>query len=248
MSLAQEYRNQLAWRDWATALATLPSLDGRLVLDLGCGVGDVAAALAARGTRVLGFDANEELLAAARARGLARAEFHGADLRALPALDELAAGIWSSFTAAYFPNLAPLLAAWAELLEPGGWIALTEVDDLFAHEPLAARSRELLAAYAREALDGGRYDFHMGTKLSTHLARAGFTVVQTRTLADREFSSDGPAAPEVVAAWRARLERLKLLRDLCGAEFDALRADFLACLAHPEHRARCRVVFCLATR
>ena len=56
------------------------------------------------------------------------------------------------------------------------------------------------------------------------------------------------ALPEVVEAWRARLERMKLLRDLCGARFPRLRDDFLACLTRPDHVARARVRLCLATR
>lgn len=150
------------WRDWSTALAALPPLAGELVLDLGCGVGDQAAELLARGARVIGFDANEELLDAARARTLEGAEFHGADLRALPELDRPAAGLWCSFASAYFVELAPVLQGWARALRPGGWIALTEIDDLFAHEPLGARTRELLEAYAQEAVRERRYDFRMG--------------------------------------------------------------------------------------
>lgn len=52
MSLVREYRNQFAWRGWKTALDALPPLEGKLVLDLGCGVGDLATELVARGARV----------------------------------------------------------------------------------------------------------------------------------------------------------------------------------------------------
>lgn len=248
MSLAQEYRNQFVWRDWKTAFDALPPLAGKLVLDLGCGVGDQAAELVARGARVIGFDANEALLEEARARKLANAEFHGADLRFLPQLERLADGLWCSFTAAYFPNLGPVLDSWARCLRPDGWIALIEVDDLFAHEPVAARARELLAAYTQEALEQNRYDFRMGRRLEAQLVQAGFRVARRFELADRELACDGPAPPDVLAAWRARLERMQLLVDSCGAEFEPLRADFLACLARPDHRSLCRVVGCVATR
>jgi 2-polyprenyl-3-methyl-5-hydroxy-6-metoxy-1,4-benzoquinol methylase len=59
MSLADEYRRQFAWRDWATALGALPPTSGHLVLDLGCAQGDLAAELVARGARVIGLDLNE---------------------------------------------------------------------------------------------------------------------------------------------------------------------------------------------
>jgi SAM-dependent methyltransferase len=247
MSLADEYRRQRAWRDWVTAFGALPDLRGRLVLDLGCGPGDLAAELVARGARVIGVDGHEELLAAARANGLAGAEFRRHDLATLPDLGVVADGIWCSFATAYFTELTPVLAAWARHLRPGGWIALTEIDDMFGHEPVAARTRELLAGYAGDAFAARRYDFRMGRKLRGHLERAGFTVAAERTLADAELAFDGPAPPDVLAAWRARLERMTLLRAHCGAEWDAVREDILACLARPDHRATATVVFCLAS-
>jgi 2-polyprenyl-3-methyl-5-hydroxy-6-metoxy-1,4-benzoquinol methylase len=73
VSLAGEYRRQSGWRSGPDILAALPRLEGATVLDLGCGVGDQAALLAARGARVLGFDMNEELLGEARSRSIAGA-------------------------------------------------------------------------------------------------------------------------------------------------------------------------------
>lgn len=247
MNLSGEYRRQLAWRDWATALDALPSLEGRTVLDLGCAVGDVAAELVARGARVVGVDGNEELLAAARSKVLPNAEFRRADLRALPDLGVEADGLWSSFTAAYFPDLATALAAWTRHLEPGGWAALTEIDDFFGHEPLGERTKALLDAYADDALAAGRYDFRMGRKLREHAERAGLTVARELTLEDREFSFTGPAQPDVLDAWRARFERMTLLRAFCGPEYDQVRDDFLACLARPDHRSVAKVCCCIAT-
>jgi len=248
MSLVTEYKRQFGWRAWPAVFAALPPLGGRTVLDLGCGVGDLAAALVARGARVIGIDLNRELLDAARARGLPNAEFRSGDLRALPDPGVAADGIWCSFAAAYLPDLAPALASWARHLRPGGWIALTEIDDLFGHEPLSERSRALFEAHARDALAAGRYDFRMGRKLRGHLERAGFTVSREFTLKDRELSFDGPALPEVTVAWRERFDRLKLFRDFCGAEFEAVRAEFLGCLARVDHRSTAKVCCCIAAR
>lgn len=248
MSLADEYRRQTAWREWGTILDALPPLRDRVVLDLGCAVGEQAARLAARGARVIGVDGNEDFLREARARGIPGVRFLAGDLRTPPFPGAPVDGIWCSFAAAYFPDPAPVLAAWAGFLRPGGWIALTEVDDLFGHEPLPARAAELLGGYARDAFAAGRYDFHMGGKLDAHLARAGFTVVKTLAVPDREFSFSGPVLLEVLDAWRRRFDRMKLLRDFCGAEWDSVRDGFLASLASPDHRSGCRVVFCHATR
>ena len=248
MALADEYARQAAWRDWRPVLHALPDLDGRSVLDLGCAIGDQAAALAARGARVTGVDANPELLAVARARGLTNVVLERADLRALPDLGGSFDGIWCSFAAAYFPALAPVLASWRPWLRPGGWVALTEVDDLFGHEPLPADVAALLGGYADEASAAGRYDFRMGARLAGELERAGFTVQRELLLPDAELSFDGPAPPEVLAAWRARLERMTPLHAFCGARWERVRSTFCACLAALDHVPRCRVRCVLARR
>jgi SAM-dependent methyltransferase len=248
MQLAEQYRRQQAWRAWPSIFAALPPLADQLVLDLGCSIGDQAAELARRGARVIGVDANPELLDVARARGLERVEFRCADLRDLSGLDVIADGIWSSFTAAYFVDLPATLRAWSALLRPGGFIALTEIDDLFGHEPLSERTRELLQAYTDDARAAGRYDFHMGHKLASHLTSAGFVVTQHLTVPDRELAFDGPAEPEVREAWRARFERMSLLRSSWGDAYERVRDEFLRALADPHHRSRASVHVCLAVR
>jgi SAM-dependent methyltransferase len=248
VSLASDYGRQFAWRDWQTLFDALPLARGQTVLDLGCAVGDQAAELVARGARVIGVDMNEDLLREARSRGLRDAEFRLGDLRSSGDQGVVADGVWSSFTAAYFPDLPAVLASWTRNLRQGGWIALTEVDDLFGHEPLEERARSLLESYARDALQAGRYDFHMGRKLRAHLERAGLTVVKELMVEDRELSFAGPAGPDVLEGWRARFERMKLLRDLCGPQFEWLREEFLGCLTRADHRSLAKVRCCIARR
>src|SRR5262245_24874429 len=124
MSLASEYQRQFGWRDWRTIFDALPLVEGQTVLDVGCGVGDLAAEFVARGARVIGFDLNEEFLLTAQARQLPNAEFRAVDLRAVPKLEVAADGLWCSFTAAYFPDLPKVLTAWSANLKADGWIAL----------------------------------------------------------------------------------------------------------------------------
>jgi len=247
MELAAEYRRQFDWRAWPEIFATLPPLRDRTVLDLGCGPGDQAAELTARGARVIGIDANAEFIAAAQARGLPNAEFQLGDLRALRP-DLAADGIWSSFAAAYFPDLPATLARWGERLRPGGFVALTEIDDLFAHEPLSAGTSELFAAYTSAALAAGWYDFQMGRKLARHLTASGFEVTKALVLGDQELAFDGPALPAVLDAWRRRFDRMAGLRQYCGPAFEGVRDEFLACLALHTHRAHARVHCAVAVK
>lgn len=254
MTLVDEYRMQYAWRDWQSCYELLPPIAGAMVLDLGCAIGDHSADLVDRGACVVGVDLNEELLVSARSRRLPRAEFIAADLRQpfdLPpgsGARRTVDGIWSSFVAAYFVDLPAAILNWARHLRPGGWIALTEIDDLFAHEPVSHQTRDLLESYVQESLAAGRYDFRMGRKLSAYLKAAGFTMNAARTIADQEFSRHGPASPEVLSGWQRRLDRMKLLQAHCGEMYSAVRDDFLSCLASHEHRSYAQVCFCMATR
>jgi SAM-dependent methyltransferase len=244
MTLSDEYKRQFPWRSWAEAMDLLPPLAAKSVLDLGCNVGDQAALLAVRGARLIGVDGNEELLATARARGIPNAEFRSGDIRELRDVG-VVDGIWCSFAAAYVPELGATLASWKEHLSPGGWVALTEVDDLFGHEPVEAQTRSLLAAYAQDALDANRYDFHMGRKLRGHLERAGFTIADSRTLVDEELCFDGPARSDVLESWRSRLDRMRLLRNFCGATFEQVREDLLAALSRADHCSLAKVHYCV---
>lgn len=248
MSLTSQYKRQFRWRDWASVFKELPPLQGQTVIDLGCGVGDLAAELVARGARVIGCDVNEEFLREARSRQLPNAEFRLVDLRSLPGLGVVADGLWCSFAAAYFTDLPAALVAWARNLKPRGWIALTEIDDFFGHEPLSGRTKTLLSAYAEEGLAAGRYDFHIGRRLSDGLERAGFSVSKSLILEDQELSFSGPASPEVLDAWRARFHRMQLLRDFCGPRIDQVQEEFLGCLMRADHRSTAKVYCCLGTR
>ena len=246
MSLASEYRRQFRWRAWPLVFAELPPLAETTVLDLGCGIGDLTAEFVARGARAVGVDGNEELVRAARSRELPTAEFLTADLRTALPIDVAADGLWCSFVAAYFPDLPGALAAWARHLRPGAWIAVTEVDDMFGHEPLGTETKALFNAYAEQSLMAGRYDFHMGRKLEHHLQRSGFMVSKVLTLADQELSFSGRAHPEVLEAWRNRLNRMKLLRDLCGSKMEQVEEEFLSCLVREDHRSVAKVYCCIA--
>src|SRR6187402_502180 len=142
MDLASQYESQYRWRSWQQAYELLPPLVNARVLDLGCAIGDQSRDLALRGAQVLGIDANAELIAHARSRGIAGATLEVGDIRT-PIVDGLYDGIWASFVAAYFSRLPEVLAHWRTLLKPGGWIALTEVAAMFEHSPLPEASRTL---------------------------------------------------------------------------------------------------------
>ena len=248
MPLAANYRRQFEWRNWQTSLESLPSIRGQTILDLGCGVGDLASELVASGAQLIGVDANEELLQFARSRQIPNAEFRDADLRAEVDFGLPVDGIWCSFTAAYFVDFAGALARWTPALKPGGWIAVPEIGHLFGHEPLSARTKARLNAYCDEGFAAGRYDFRAGRKIKAHLEQAGLLVAKSLAVQDREFSFDGPAETDVADAWQRRSGNMKLLKDFLGADYAEVKEEFLQCLTRPDHTSTAQVVFCLAMK
>jgi ubiquinone/menaquinone biosynthesis C-methylase UbiE len=248
MSLAAEYRQQFSWRSWSLIFEEVPLQPGQTILDLGCGIGDQARELASRGCKVIGLDGNQELIDAAILEQPPNCEFLTCDLRNPPNPGIRVDGIWSSFVAAYFTNLVELLRRWSPVLSPEGWIAITEIDDFFGHEPLSPRTKSLLQAFADDALTAGRYDFHMGGKLQSCLAQAGFAVSRVLTLPDRELSFQGAAPPEVVEAWRTRFQRMPRLQAICGSEFTNVQEEFLSCLSRHDHVSTAKVISCIAMK
>lgn len=248
MSLIAEYRQQLVWRSWNLILEKLPLQPGQTILDLGCAIGDQARELASRGCKVIGLDGNHELIAAAGLNQPPNCEFMLCDLRNPPKLSVSVDGIWCSFVAAYFTNLSELLKRWTPMLRPGGWLAITEIDDFFSHEPLSQHTQWLLQRLVDDALAAGRYDFHMGGKLRNFIEQAGFAISLVLTLPDRELSFQGAAISEVIDAWRNRLQRMPHLRTLCASEFQSVQEEFLTCIARPDHTSKAKVISCIAVK
>src|SRR5205807_73415 len=121
----------------ASSLAALAPARGERTLDVGCGLGQLALAIAARtGARTLGIDRSEEQLAQARrlspaAGGQALIEFRAGDALALP----LAADEWGAFDVAHARFLlehvsepAAVVAQLARAVRSGGRVVLEDDD------------------------------------------------------------------------------------------------------------------------
>ena len=110
----------------ARIVSTFPP--GSRILEVGCGTGDEALALAARGVQVVAIDASREMIRVARAKADRRGmdghvEFREGHARDLPSLrDSLGAsfdGGYASFSLAYEPDLTPVALGLHSLLRPG---------------------------------------------------------------------------------------------------------------------------------
>jgi SAM-dependent methyltransferase len=156
----------------ALLVRVLPWRAGWRVLDVACGEGRHARALAAAGARVIGLDLSAGLLA--RAREATRAPLVRADMRDLPVRGgtmDLSVNLFTSF--GYFDSDAEHSAAMAGMVRTvrtGGWFALD-----FLHAP---RVRDTLVAEESTTLAG------INVRLRRRLEEDGHYVVKDIELAD----------------------------------------------------------------
>lgn len=183
----------------ASALASFPPSEGRALLDVACGTGDLAFALAAARplSRVLGVDASAQMIAQAVARrntgGAGSPLFTVGDLTRL----ELADGSIDLVTAGYalrnVPDWRAGLAELARVVRPGGRLVTLDF-----YRPESSLWRAAFLGYLRVSGDlvGLRWhgravvygyiarsirDFASAGEFSEGLAAAGFGDVNVRS-------------------------------------------------------------------
>lgn len=113
------------WR--AEAVAAIAVGPGDRVVDLACGTGDLIELCVARGAGVVGIDFAREMLARGRDRAPSAPRIQG-DAARLPLRDASATALVSGFALRNFSELEPAFREMARVLEPGGRIALLDVD------------------------------------------------------------------------------------------------------------------------
>jgi 2-polyprenyl-3-methyl-5-hydroxy-6-metoxy-1,4-benzoquinol methylase len=119
--------SRVAGTDRAIVDAVLHQPPGH-VLDVGCGEGWLARALATQGYTVVGIDASAPLIE--RARGVGGGEFHVLSYAALIADPQLAGGPYDTIVlnfALLSDDVAPLLTALASSLTPRGVVLIQTV-------------------------------------------------------------------------------------------------------------------------
>ncbi|HZB88799.1 MAG TPA: class I SAM-dependent methyltransferase [Terracidiphilus sp.] len=122
--------------DW---LAAQP---GERILDLGCGDGQLSERLAASGARIQGVDASPQMVAAARARGVA-AEHGSAE--ALPFTDAAFDAVFSNAALHWVRGQDAMLGEVHRVLKPGGRF----VAEMGGHGNIAAIQVALIAVLTR---------------------------------------------------------------------------------------------------
>ena len=100
--------------------------DAGTACDLGCGPGHIARYLHDRGVQVCGMDLSERMIACAR-RLNPGIEFAQGDMRSLPVLDNVWAGIAAFYAIVNLPHgdVVKALGEMMRVLEPGGQLLLS---------------------------------------------------------------------------------------------------------------------------
>lgn len=174
----------------ATAAAAWHSGTAALALDLGCGSGLCGPLLRSQARRVEGVDLSPTMVAQARASGTYDAVFEAdlvQHLHARAAAGEQAGIVVAADVFIYIGDLAPVLAAVAPVLAPGGVFAFTVEHDESAQPYVLQRQLR----YA-----------HSETGLRALAAAQGWVVRQARALALREEQRQ-PVAGLVLVLQRA---------------------------------------------
>ena len=145
---------------------------GEPILDLGCGDGQLTRQLAESGARPVGVDASPQMVAAARARGVAADE---ASAEALPYADATFEAVFSNAVLHWVRDQSAMLREVHRVLRPGGRF----VAEMGGHGNIAAIRVGLTAVLLQHGFGDRESDanyYPTAEAYRRRLATAGFTV------------------------------------------------------------------------
>lgn len=171
---------RLEWIDGIAALA------GRQALDVGCGGGILADAMARKGASVLGIDLAGKALKVAQLHAL-EASTQGVKYREV-SVEALAAEQPGSFDVVtcmemleHVPQPASVVKACADLVKPGGWVFFSTIH----RNPKSFLFAIIGAEYVLGMLPRGTHEYRKfirPAELAAHCRAAGLDLRQTRGL------------------------------------------------------------------
>ena len=170
---AERYRDHAAFVPalGQDVVALLDPQPGERILDLGCGDGALTATLLAAGADVVGIDASEDMVAAARARGIDARVADAAALEFESAFD----AVFSNAALHWMTEADAVIVGVHRALKPGGRF----VGEFGGHGNVAAITVALGAALARRGRGSGDampWFFPTAETYRARLERHGFTV------------------------------------------------------------------------
>ena len=202
----------VTWWQLFDLLVAAGDLAGRRTLDVGCGTGTLAVALAERGGKVWGVDSSPDMLAEAQAKET-RARFKEGAAEALPFKDGWFERVVMRLSLHHLDRPRALAEA-ARVLVPGGRIAIATFDpDHFG----GYWANELFPSVA--AIDRAR--FPDKTTLRAELEEAGFAGVRIEPLTQPGMVSRAEALERIQGRYISTLNLIdegEYERGLAAAE------------------------------
>lgn len=176
------------------------ALEGRRVVDVGCGGGILTEALARECTDITGID----LAAASLSTARLHAEAEGLHIRyRLMPVEDLAASESGGFDVVtcmemleHVPDPAGVVQACADLLKPGGWLFLSTLN----RTPQAFALAIVAAEYLTGMIPRGTHDwnkFIRPSELASWLRAAGLELIEQQGLHYNPLSREFRLAPGV---------------------------------------------------
>jgi demethylmenaquinone methyltransferase/2-methoxy-6-polyprenyl-1,4-benzoquinol methylase len=180
-----------AWR--REAVAMLGVSEGDVVVDLGCGTGDLCEDTAVTGATVVGVDVSAGMLGRAMER-MPQFTFLRADAAALPLADASCAAAISGFALRNFASIPGVIAEVARVIRPGGTLAVLEVDvpraaplraafDMYFGRVVPALGRLMSTGYAYSYLADSLVYLPTDSEFASMLEQAGFEQIGKRNFA-----------------------------------------------------------------
>jgi len=159
-------------------------LDGRRIVDVGCGGGILSEAMARKGAQVLGVDLAERSLKVAQLHAMEAGIDHVQYREvAAEALADEQPGQFDIVTCMemveHVPDPAAIVAACAQLVKPGGWVFLSTLN----RNPKSFLFAIVGAEYLLRLLPAGTHEyakFIRPSELATWCRSAGLDPLQTR--------------------------------------------------------------------
>ncbi|MBL8330470.1 MAG: bifunctional 2-polyprenyl-6-hydroxyphenol methylase/3-demethylubiquinol 3-O-methyltransferase UbiG [Rubrivivax sp.] len=174
--------------DWIDSLAPVK---GRRIVDVGCGGGILAEAMARRGAQVTGIDLAAKPLGVARLHALEAGV--DVDYREIAA-EALAAEQPAAFDTVtcmemleHVPDPASTVRACATLIKPGGWVFFSTIN----RNPKSFLFAIVGAEYVLDLLPKGTHEyarFIRPSELARHVRDAGLELVATRGMGYNPFT------------------------------------------------------------
>jgi len=209
----------------AEILEWLAPQPGERILDLGCGDGALSMRIMEAGARVVGVDTSEDLLRAARERGIDARFMDGEALTFDGEFD----AVFSNAALHWMRDADAVISGVKRALKPGGRF----VAEFGGHGNVAACVTAMRAAadkFGGDAALAGPWFFPTLTEYCARLERAGFTVERTALVARPTplptgmegwlmtfrppfFAQFGPRKDEVIAYVTGLLEPVLRARD-----------------------------------